>query len=160
MNTENSEEVINPEDMTNEDKIDLLIEEDDFVDARTNEMDSVIMSPPFYDGVEAFESWSGLYNTIACGSLVHLIPNKGEIEDQVYVKNLGVALAHTEDNIFIASKFHQKNKNDNLSLEHMKQFVTNLGFEIKQPRFKFSGEADLVYLRDNIYLGGYGNLTD
>ena len=53
------------ENMTNEDKLNLLVEEEDFVDSRFNEMDSVIMCPPFFDGFEAFESWSELYNTIA-----------------------------------------------------------------------------------------------
>lgn len=143
--------------LSNVDKLNLLIE-DTAVDARNNDSNSLIMAPAFFDDSETYSRWQDLYSNIAAGSLVHLVPSKGEIENQMYTRDLGIALAHTDDSIYVTSNL--KDKNRKLALEPMVNLVTNLGFEVKKPKWGFAGEADLLYLRNNIYIGGHGNLSD
>jgi len=108
---------------------------------------------------KAYKQFMDLYNFMAGSSLVYLLPSNGELQDQVYVANLGLQLPHVKDeNIILLSNFTSEPRRG-------EEWVGKLFFELMEydayvsPR-KWEGEADLKYLRDNVYIGGYGIRTE
>lgn len=97
---------------------------------------------------------------MAGSSLVYLLPSYGnDLQDQVYVANLGIQLPHIKDkNVILLSNFTSEPRRG-------EEWVGKLFFDLMNyktfisPR-KWEGEADLKYLRDNIYMGGYGIRTE
>ena len=100
--------------------------------------------------------WLDVYNFVSSVCPVFLLPPKEGLQDQVYVSNAGVFLPNT--NIFIVSKFlHYVRKSES---KEIKEFVEKLGFVCIDSPYTFEGEAELKYLRNNIFFGGYGIRTD
>lgn len=124
-----------------------------------NCINNVLMEP--YSGEKynysiAFKQFMGLYNYLAKDNLVYLLPSKGNYQDQVFVANLGCYLPHSD--LMLVSNFTSEPRQgeDKIGLE----FLSMMGYTVLQPRTKFEGEADLKYLRDNLFIGGYGIRTD
>ncbi len=46
---------------------------------------------------KAYKQFMDLYNFMAGGSLVYLLPSAGNFQDQVYVANVGIYLPHLKD---------------------------------------------------------------
>lgn len=109
---------------------------------------------------KAYRQWFDLYNFLAGSGLVHLIPNyPGDFQDQVYTANVGIYLPHVkDDNVIVVSNFTSppRQGEEKLALPLFK----SLGYNAVVSPHKFEGEADLKYLYDNIYLGGYGQRTE
>ncbi len=56
--------------------------------------------------VETYKQFMDLYNFVAGGALVNLLPSEGNFQDQVYVANLGIYLPHIKnENHIILSNF-------------------------------------------------------
>jgi N-dimethylarginine dimethylaminohydrolase len=96
-----------------------------------------------------------LYNFVAGGSLTYLLPSEGNFQDQVYVANLGIYLPHiTGENHIVLSNFtSDPRKGEELVGE---KFFNQMGYQTAISPYKWEGEADLKYLYDNVYIGGYG----
>jgi N-dimethylarginine dimethylaminohydrolase len=107
----------------------------------------------------AFTQFLELYNYISAGALVYLLPSQGQFQDQVYVANLGLCLPHLKDqNVVLLSNYKSEPRigEDKVG----RNFFKMMKYQIYQPPTTWEGEADLKYLRDNIYIGGYGIRTD
>jgi N-dimethylarginine dimethylaminohydrolase len=109
---------------------------------------------------KAYRQWFDLYNFLAGSGLVYLVPNyPGNYQDQVYTANVGIYLPHlTSSNNIIVSNFTSEPRKgeENLAIP----LFNSMGYNVVQSPFKFEGEADLKYLYDDVYIGGYGQRTE
>jgi N-dimethylarginine dimethylaminohydrolase len=105
----------------------------------------------------AMEQFISLYKALAAKSLVHLLPCPEDVplQDLVFTANLGIVLSHlTDRKVAIVSNFTSEPRRG--ETEFGVKYFKSMGYETFVPETKFEGEADLKYLRDNIYIGGYG----
>lgn len=104
---------------------------------------------------KAYKQFMDLYTFMAGQGLVYILPSKGDFQDQVYVANLGLHLPHIKDrNVMLLSNYTSEPRRGEEWVG--KEFFDMMGYETFVCPFKFEGEADLKYLKDNIYIGGYG----
>lgn len=103
----------------------------------------------------AFNQFLELYATLCSGGLVHLIPAQQGLQDQVYTANLGLVIPHhIAPNTVILSNYRSEPR---ASEEEVgRDFFNLMEFDILQPPHFFEGEADIKYIKDNIFVGGYG----
>ncbi len=105
---------------------------------------------------KAFRQWLNLYNYIASSAYVITLPEfPVALQDQVFVANLGIML-HTGD--FILSNFTSSPR-----LQETFYGKTFFDLFLKNPIIcphKFEGEAELKWLHDNVYIGGYGQRSE
>ena len=106
------------------------------------------------DVKKALRQWMDLYNFLAASSIVYLIPPAPGLQDQSYVANLGIVLPHRKEHDVIISNFTSEPR-VNEAYEGI-DFFKKLGYNVHQAPDKFEGEADLKFIKDNIYVGGYG----
>jgi len=104
---------------------------------------------------KAYKQFMDLYQFMAGGSLVYLLPSEGNFQDQVYVANLGIHLPHIKNtNQILLSNFSSDpRKGEELVGE---KFFNQMGYKTTISPYKWEGEADLKYLYGNKYIGGYG----
>jgi N-dimethylarginine dimethylaminohydrolase len=104
---------------------------------------------------KAYKQFMDLYNFMAGQSLVHLLPSEGNFQDQVYVANLGLQLPHieNENHILLSNFTSDPRKGEELVGE---KFFNQMGYKTHISPYKWEGEADIKYLYDNVYIGGYG----
>jgi len=104
---------------------------------------------------KAYKQFMDLYNFMAGQSLVHLLPSEGNFQDQVYVANLGLQLPHIKDenHILLSNFTSDPRKGEELVGE---KFFQQMGYKTHISPYKWEGEADIKYLYDNVYIGGYG----
>ena len=108
---------------------------------------------------KAYKQFMDLYNFMAGQSLVHLLPAEGNYQDQVYVANLGIQLPHIKDeNHIILSNYTSEPRQGEEFVGE--KFFNQMGYQTEISPFKWEGEADLKYLYDNVYIGGYGIRSD
>ena len=108
---------------------------------------------------KAYKQFMDLYNFMAGQSLVHLLPSEGNFQDLVYVANLGLQLPHIKDkNQILLSNYTSPPRQDE---EYVgEKFFKQMGYETAISPYKWEGEADIKYLYDNVYIGGYGIRSD
>jgi N-dimethylarginine dimethylaminohydrolase len=108
---------------------------------------------------KAYKQFMDLYNFMSGQSLVYLLPSEGSYQDQVYVANLGLHLPHIKDrNVILLSNYtSEPRQGEELVGE---KFFQQMGYETHISPYKWEGEADIKYLYDNVYIGGYGQRTD
>jgi len=104
---------------------------------------------------KAYKQFMDLYNFVSGQSLVYLLPSEGNFQDQVYVANLGLQLPHIkDDNVILLSNYtSDPRKGEELVGE---KFFNQMGYTTHIAPHKWEGEADIKYLYDNVYIGGYG----
>lgn len=105
---------------------------------------------------KAFLQWADLYSELAADGLVYILPTpiNSQHQDLVFCGNLGIVLPHTNDPTVILSTFNSKPRRGEEIIG--KTFFTMMGYTIDILPYFFEGEAELKHLRDNIYVGGYG----
>ncbi len=115
---------------------------------------------------KAYKQFMDLYNFIAGQGLVYLLPRgvsnelhftntEKNLQDQVYVANLGLHLPHIKDrNVMLLSNYTSEPRQGEEFVGE--EFYKMMGYETYICPFKFEGEADIKYLKDNVYIGGYG----
>jgi len=108
---------------------------------------------------KAYKQFMDLYNFMAGQSLVCLLPSEGNFQDLVYVANLGLHLPNIKDqNHILLSNFTSLPRQGE---EYVgKKFFDQMGYITHISPHKWEGEADIKYLNDNIYIGGYGIRSD
>jgi len=107
----------------------------------------------------AYRQFLDLYQFVAGNGLVYNLPAKGDYQDLVYVANLGIYLPHiTDSNNIIMANFTSKPRQG--EEEVGKPFFELMDYNVHMCPFKWEGEADLKYLYDNVYVGGYGIRSD
>ena len=100
-----------------------------------------------------------MYQFVAGNSLAYILPATGNFQDLVYVANLGIYLPHIKDsNNIIMANFTSEPRQGEEKVG--KPFFESMDYEVHMCPFKWEGEADLKYLYDNVYIGGYGIRSD
>jgi N-dimethylarginine dimethylaminohydrolase len=104
---------------------------------------------------KAYKQFLDLYNFMAGQSLVYNLPSEGNFQDLVYVANLGLQLPHIKDenHILLSNFTSDPRKGEELVGE---KFFNQMGYKTHISPYKWEGEADIKYLYDNVYIGGYG----
>jgi N-dimethylarginine dimethylaminohydrolase len=106
---------------------------------------------------KAHNQFMDLYSLLTADALVYLIPPQPGLQDQVYATNAGTVLPHMGHKTFLLSNWYAKAR-EGEELE-AQQLLEKLGFLCTRVPFFFEGEAELKWLHDDIYLGGYGQRT-
>lgn len=102
--------------------------------------------------------WYNLWQVLAANSLVYLLPPIKGLQDQTYV-NCFAYLPHIKNrNVIVLSNFTAEGRDGEEWVAA--GLLRDLGYEVVKCPFRFEGEPELKYLRDNIYIGGYGFRTD
>jgi N-dimethylarginine dimethylaminohydrolase len=102
--------------------------------------------------------WYNLYNVLAANSFVYPLPPIKGLQDQTYV-NCFAYLPHLKErNLIVLSNFTAEGRAGEEWVAA--SVLRELGYETIKCPFRFEGEPELKYLRDNIYIGGYGFRTD
>ena len=108
---------------------------------------------------KAYKQFMDLYNFMAGQSLVHLLPAEGNFQDLIYVANLGLQLPHIcDDNHILLSNYTSPPRKGEEFVGE--KFFNQMGYKTKISPYKWEGEADIKYLSDNVYIGGYGIRSD
>ena len=108
---------------------------------------------------KAYKQFMDLYNFMAGQSLVHLLPAEGNFQDLIYVANLGLQLPHIKDeNHILLSNYTSPPRQGE---EYVgEKFFNQMGYKTHISPHKWEGEADIKYLKDNVYIGGYNIRSD
>ena len=109
------------------------------------------------DRAKAVRQCRALYAFLAARAVVYLLPSRAGLQDQTYVANLAVVLPHTEERIAVVSNFRSEPRRG--EQEPGLAFLRQLGLSVEVAPPFFEGEADLKYLRDNVYVGAHGLRT-
>jgi len=113
---------------------------------------------------DAVGQWYDLYSILSANGIVQLLPTPtfktGELQDLVYVANMGICLNLPKGrNVIVVSNFTSPPRQAETAVGEY--FFKGMGYdEVVVCTYKFEGEADLKHIRDNIYIGGYGMRTD
>lgn len=112
-----------------------------------------------YDMDRAFDQFMGLYKALATkGGLVYILPSGwSQLQDLPYVANIGAALPHRPEIMLLSNYTSPPRQGEDILGA---RFFSEIGFQVHQTPTKWEGEADLKYLRDNIYVGGYGQRSE
>ena len=108
---------------------------------------------------KAYKQFMDLYNFVAGQSLVHLLPAEGNFQDLIYVANLGLHLPHIckENHILLSNYTSPPRQGEEFVGE---KFFNQMGYKTAISPYKWEGEADIKYLYDNVYIGGFGIRSD
>ena len=108
---------------------------------------------------KAYKQFMDLYNFMAGQSLVHILPSEGNFQDLVYVANLGLHLPHIcdENHILLSNYTSPPRQGEEFVGE---KFFKQMGYKTEISPYKWEGEADIKYLSDNVYIGGFGIRSD
>jgi N-dimethylarginine dimethylaminohydrolase len=97
------------------------------------------------------------YSLFSQDALVYLLPPKKGLQDQVYITNAGMVLPHLYKTV-ILSNFKAEGRPG--EEEELSKFMNLMRYQQFKCPFFFEGEAEMKWIRDNIYIGGYGQRTD
>lgn len=97
------------------------------------------------------------YALLSQDALVYLLPPKKGLQDQVYITNAGAVLSHLYKTVILSNFKAEGRPGEEVELS---KFMTLMGYTQFNCPFFFEGEAELKWVRDNIYVGGYGQRTD
>jgi N-dimethylarginine dimethylaminohydrolase len=95
---------------------------------------------------------------LAANSLTYLLPPVKGLQDQTYV-NCFAYLPHVKGKkTIVLSNFTAEGREGEEWVAA--GLLRELGYDVVKCPFRFEGEPELKFLRDNIYIGGYGFRTD
>lgn len=115
------------------------------------------LDDPTINKNKALSQFMELYNYVASNVMTYLLPSKMGLQDQTYVANLGIVLPHTPKKTVVLANFRSEPRRGE-ELVGQKFFdMMNMNM-VMAPKF-FEGEADLKYLKNNVYIGGHGIRT-
>lgn len=107
------------------------------------------------DQRRAIAQWMDLYNLLASEGLVYVLPTPPEpLQDLVFTANLGIALTHLKAPTVVLSRFVPGPREGETLVGE--RFFKQMGYDVHLSPHEFEGEAELKHLRDNVYVGGYG----
>lgn len=109
------------------------------------------------DKDRALRQWLQLYHFLAAKGLVYLLPSRDGLQDQTFVANLGIVLPHLQEDVAVVSNFRSEPRRGETEAGY--EFFKSMGFTTVIAPEYFEGEADLKYLRDNLYFGAHGMRT-
>ena len=101
----------------------------------------------------AYKQYFDLYSAISQHAFVWQIPPKKGLQDQVYVANVACVLPHLDKTAILANFKAEGRPGEE---EIVDDLLEDLDYSFEQCPYNFEGEAELKWLHDNIYVGGFG----
>jgi N-dimethylarginine dimethylaminohydrolase len=112
-----------------------------------------------YNYDKAYREFLSLYHVLSVSSLVYVLPAADNLQDLVYVANLGIVIPNRiRKNTVVISNFRSKPRKGEEVVG--KNFFASMGFDVMQCPYWFEGFADLKLIKGNIFSGGYGIRSD
>lgn len=109
--------------------------------------------PIDYD--KAYTQWWDLKKVLDEAGWVYVLPSQWGLQDEVYVANLGIFLPqHIKKDTVVLSNFRSEPRQGEEQVGR-EFFGLNQWNDIQSP-YWFEGEADIKYLRDKVFIAGYG----
>lgn len=109
-----------------------------------------------YDKHKAASQWLKLYRALAEQSLVYVLPGHGNFQDLPFVANIGAYLPHiSERHVIVLSKFTSEPRRGEEVVGQ--RFFNAFDYEVHNSPHCWEGEADLKWIRNNLYVGGVGS---
>lgn len=103
----------------------------------------------------AYSQFMSLYSFIASNAIVYLLPSTYPFQDLPYVANIGMVLPHIKErNIFVASNYTSPPRIGEETIA-IRMFEM-MRYNVYRSPFKWEGEAELKWIGDKNYIGGYG----
>jgi len=102
---------------------------------------------------KAMAQFFDLYGLLSQDAIVYLLPPRRGLQDQVYISNCSMYLPHVYRTIILANYTAPGRPGEEKVLS---QFLDLMEFAQYPCPEKFEGEAEMKWLRDNIYFCGYG----
>ena len=108
------------------------------------------------DARKALTQFLELYHFLSGEGLVYVLPTPqvDGLQDLVFTANLGIVLTHLDRTPVVVSNFASEPRRG--ETEVGVRFFESFGYETHVAPHHFEGEAELKHLRDNVYVGGYG----
>lgn len=107
-----------------------------------------------YDLDKAGQQWMSLYQALSTHSIVYLLPGHGNLQDLPFVANVACFLPHRAHDTIVLANFASAPRVG--EEEIARRFFGEWDYLVMQPPHCFEGEADLKWVRDNVYIGGIG----
>jgi N-dimethylarginine dimethylaminohydrolase len=107
-----------------------------------------------YDYSKAYAQFMNLYRYLCKQGIVYLLPSEGNYQDQVYTANVGCYLPHLKESAIILSNFKSEPRRGEEKIAS--KFFQMMKYHLLKPPYYFEGEADMKWIRDAIYIAGYG----
>ncbi len=104
----------------------------------------------------AMKQYWDLYTAISQQAFVWQLPPKKGLQDQVYVANVACVLPHLDKTAVLANWKAEGRAGEEKVVDDL---LEALDYDYIQCPYDFEGEAELKWLRDNIYVGGFGQRT-
>ncbi len=106
------------------------------------------------DRNRAFEQWHAVYRFLSEEGLVYLLPSAPGLQDLPFVANVGIVLPHLSDPHVVVAHFRSEPRVG--ETDHAEAYFQAIGLPTHRPPHFFEGEADLKFIRENLYCGGFG----
>ena len=107
-----------------------------------------------YDHTRAFQQFYKLYQKLVeKGALVYLLDHDKNLQDQIFTANAAIILKNNPK-VAIISKFTSIPRRGESRIAQ--RFLENLGYLVAPCPFRFEGKADLLWIKDKTYIGGFG----
>lgn len=110
-----------------------------------------------YDKERAYKQFLNLYHEIAKESLVYILPSERDLQDLPYVANIGAYLPHLEDTILMSNFYSPPRRGEE---EIGQNFFYSMNYNTQYCPYYFEGEADLKWIKDNVYASSHGIRTE
>jgi len=117
---------------------------------------NALMRPgTIYDKKRACDQWLEFYRIMTGEALVYVLPGHDHLQDLPFVANLGCYLPHIRnDDVVLLSNYTSEPR---IGEERFGfRFFNSFDYSVVQSPYCWEGEADLKWIRDNIYIGGIG----
>lgn len=113
---------------------------------------------------KAESQWFAIYNFLAANSLVYVLPSAGNLQDLVWVSNVGMVIPHLKRPTLLLAKFTSppRKKEPDVARDFF-EIWNKWGikkYDISTCLYRWEGQAEIEWLHDNIYVGGYGERTE
>ena len=110
-----------------------------------------------YNMDRAFKQFMGLYKELSRKALLYVLPSELDLQDLPYVANIGCYLPHIKDPTILISNFKSAPRVGEELIAW--NFFRMMRYNVLKCPYWFEGEADLKYLKDNIYISCHGMRT-
>ena len=107
---------------------------------------------------KAMSQFFTLYGLLAQDAMAYLLPPNPGLQDEVYISNAGMLLPHLKEKTFVLSNFKAEGRPGEERV--LNYFLKLTDFKQHFCPYKWEGEAETKWLRDNIYFFGYGMRSD
>jgi N-dimethylarginine dimethylaminohydrolase len=107
-----------------------------------------------YDKTLACRQWMKLYGRIAREALIYVLPGHGDLQDLPFVANIACYLPHLFDSTVVRSKFTSQPRVGEEDVGAA--FFDSFPYYMPQSPYCWEGEADLKWVKSNLYVGGVG----